>query len=151
MENVVLISNSLRSNRFEVVRNVLEKYPQINCSMRICSRNLSNDEAESMAVELLDSVKPPCGFVVMGDMLGWCLCNEAVRRKYVLKKDISIIGTAGLPESGRMNPALSVIEVPVKEQAAAAVSQISAVLKGSTLPEDMRQIKVESRIILRDT
>lgn len=151
VKNVVLVSNSLRRNRFEVVRNVLEKYPQINCTMRICSHDLSNEEAESMAVELLDSVKPPCGFVVMGDVLGWCLCKEALRRKYVLKKDISIIGTAGLPESERMNPALSVIEVPVKAQAAAAVSQITAVLKGCTLPDDMQQIKVESRLILRDT
>ena len=105
-----------------------------------------------LAGALLNDVRTPCGFFVMGDMLGWLLAEEALKRKMVLKKDISIIGTAGLPESRHRNPALSVIEVPVNEQAGAAVRQLGALLRGNAdAMENFKRMKIEAKLILRET
>ncbi|MBE6369482.1 MAG: GntR family transcriptional regulator [Lentisphaerae bacterium] len=150
-KEIVLVSNSNRQHRFEMALAVVEKYPQIKCSIRLWDPPCERDESEKLAVELLDSVELPCGFIVVGDLLGWRLIQEALKRNLVLKKDVSIIGSAGLPESSRMNPALSVIEVPVKAQAAAAVRQMENMLGNNAIADGQKFIKIEAKLLLRDT
>lgn len=151
VKNIVLLCHIERRERFAVLQQAVEKYPQISCTMRFCPRCMEVEDAQLLARELLNTVEPPCGFVVIGDLLGWCLCKEALQKKYNLKKDISIIGTSGLPESAVKHPALSVIEVPVKAQAAAAVRQLEAMLNDPVAGEVARCIKIDAKLILRDT
>ncbi|MBE6379562.1 MAG: GntR family transcriptional regulator [Lentisphaerae bacterium] len=149
--NIVLVCEARRQKRFSVVKKALEKYLQINCSIHICPQCMENDDVAVLAAELLDSVQTPCGFVVVGDGLGWSLCQEALKRKLTLKKDVSVIGTAGLPESEQNNPALSVIEVPVNAQAAAAVMQVESMLGRAKIKPEVKHIKIEAKLILRDS
>lgn len=141
-----------RKKNFDAFRRIIEKYPQLSFRQIEVECLVDKEKVRLLARALLRDARPPCGFLVIGDMLGWLLVEEALGRKLVLKKDISVIGTAGLPESRHMDPALSVIEVPFNEQAGIAVRQLGCLLRGNPdAAEQLKRVKIEAKLILRDT
>lgn len=90
----------------------------------VCAGNWHYEDGYHNCLQLLDLPEPPTAIFSMSDLMAYGALNAALDRGLRIPEDISIHGFDGLEHSAFTHPALSTVELPLRQMGAKSMEML---------------------------